>query len=71
MCAKHFRHKPPTQLDHPQEMLLVVPALKSQVNLARLVRLAGWAGIGRIITAGSDKVDPKIARDGVAITSWL
>ena len=65
MCAKHFRHKPPTQLDHQQEMLLVVPALKSQVNLARLVRLAGCAGIGKIITAGSDKVDPKIARDGV------
>jgi len=65
MCAKHFRHKPPTQLDHQQEMLLVVPALKSQVNLARLVRLAGCAGVGKIITSGSDKVDPKIARDGV------
>ena len=65
MCAKHFRHKPPTQLDHQQEIVLVVPALKSQVNLARLVRLAGCAGIGKIITAGSDKVDPKIARDGI------
>jgi tRNA G18 (ribose-2'-O)-methylase SpoU len=64
MCAKHFRHKPPTQLDQKNELLLVVPALKSQVNLARLVRLAGCAGIGKIITAGSDKVDSKIARDG-------
>lgn len=64
MCAKHFRHKPPTELNHQHELLLVVPALKSQVNLARLVRLAGCAGIPKIITSGSDKVDPKIARDG-------
>ena len=63
MCAEHFRHKPPVQLDPKHELTLVVPALKSQINLSRLVRLAGCAGIEKIITTGSDKIDPKIARD--------
>ena len=64
--AQHFRHKPPTELTDQHELLLVAPALKSQVNLARMVRLAGCAGIEKIITSGSDKVDPKIARDGAS-----
>jgi len=65
VCAEHVRHKPLTQLAQPRELVLVVPALKSQVNLSRMVRLAGCAGIPRIITSGPAKVDPKIARDGV------
>ena len=64
MCAVHVRHKPLTELSQPRELVLVVPALKSQVNLSRIVRLAGCAGITRIITSGPSKVDPKIARDG-------
>ncbi len=66
MCAVHVRHKPLTQLAQPRELVLVVPALKSQVNLSRMVRLAGCAGITRIITSGPSKVDPKIARDGAS-----
>lgn len=66
MCAQHVRHKTPTALQQRRPLILVVPALKSKVNLSRMVRLAGCAGIPRIITSGSDKVDPKIARDGAA-----
>ena len=65
MCAQHVRHKPATTLSRPRELILVVPALKSQVNLSRMVRLAGCAGVVKIITSGNSKVDPKIARDGV------
>ena len=64
MCAVHVRHKPLTQLSRPRELVLVIPALKSQVNLSRMVRLAGCAGITRMITSGPSKIDPKIARDG-------
>lgn len=64
MCAQHVRHKPPTALPQRRELILVVPALKSKVNLSRMVRLAGCAGITKIITSGNAKVDPKIARDG-------
>ena len=62
--TQHVRHKEFTPLDRPRELLLVCPALKSQVNLARIVRLASCAGVTKIITTGSTKVDPKIARDG-------
>lgn len=64
MCAQQVRHKPLTQLDRPRELVLVVPAFQSQVNLSRIVRLAGCAGIKRVITSGPAKIDPKIARDG-------
>lgn len=43
--------------------MLVTPALKSQVNLSRLVRLCGCAGVTRIVTTGSDRVDARITRD--------
>jgi tRNA G18 (ribose-2'-O)-methylase SpoU len=66
VCAEHVRHKPPTELTQPRELVLVVPALKSNVNLSRMVRLAGCAGVARIITSGNAKIDPKIARDGVS-----
>ena len=63
---EHLRHKPQTKLARPREIVLVCPAFKSVVNLSRIVRLAGCAGIERIIACGTAKVDPTIARDGVA-----
>lgn len=62
---EHLRHKPQTELAQPRELVLACPAFKSQVNLSRIVRLAGCAGIQRIIACGSGKVDPAIARDGI------
>lgn len=63
-APEHLRHKPPTQLDRPRELLLACPAFKSSVNLSRIVRLAGCAGITKVIACGSGKIDPVIARDG-------
>ena len=60
----HQRHKPPTALEQPRELVLVCPSFKSKVNLSRIVRLAGCAGVGRIIVQGTGKIDPLIARDG-------
>lgn len=65
MSAKHIRHKEFTELERPRELVLVCPALKSGVNLSRMVRLASCAGVTKIITSGTTKLDPKIARDGV------
>lgn len=59
------RHKPETSLERPRELVVVCPALKSNVNLSRLVRLVSCAGINRIVTSGNPKVDPRIARDGI------
>jgi tRNA G18 (ribose-2'-O)-methylase SpoU len=63
--TEQVRQKPGTELERPREIVVVCPALKSQVNLSRMVRLVSCAGITKIITSGNPKVDPKIARDGV------
>ena len=64
-ASEHLRHKPFTQLDQPRELVLACPSFKSQVNLSRIVRLAGCVAAEKIIACGSAKVDPTIARDGV------
>ena len=62
---QHVRHKPPTRLDRPRELILACPPFRSRVNLSRLVRLAGCAGMETMVVCGNLKVDPKIARDAV------
>ncbi len=64
---EHLRHKPPTQLASPRELLLVLAPMRSNVNLSRIVRLAGCAGITRIIQCGQGKVDREIARDAIEV----
>ena len=44
--------------------MLACPPFKSQVNLSRIVRLAGCAAVEKIVACGSGKIDPTIARDG-------
>ena len=60
----HQRHKPPTELERPRELLLACPQFKSSVNLSRIVRLAGCMAVNKLIVCGPGKVDPRIARDG-------
>lgn len=64
MAFEHQRHKPPTALERPRELLLVCPPLRSRVNLSRIVRAASCFGLTRIIACGNTKLDPKISRDG-------
>jgi tRNA G18 (ribose-2'-O)-methylase SpoU len=69
---EHIRHKPPKSLAEPREILLVSCPLRSNVNLSRMVRLAGCSGISQIVHCGAGKVDREIARDAadtVTITS--
>ena len=60
----HQRHKRPTPLRRPRDLTLVVPPLRSNVNLSRIVRVASCCGVERIIACGNPKIDRKIARDG-------
>ena len=64
---QHIRHKPPIQLEAPRELLLVLAPMRSNVNLSRIVRLAGCAGVKRIIQCGQGKVDREIARDAIDV----
>ena len=64
---EHIRHKPPTVPTVPRELLLVLAPMRSNVNLSRIIRLAGCAGMTRIIQCGPGKVDREIARDAVDV----
>ena len=61
---QHQRHKPPRQLTHPRELVLVCAPMRSNVNLSRIARAAGCCGLERILCTGPAKLDRKIARDG-------
>jgi len=62
---EHIRHKPPTVPIQPRELLIVLAPMRSNVNLSRIVRLAGCAGVPKIIQCGPGKVDREIARDAI------
>lgn len=60
----HQRHKPPTQLVRPRELVIVCAPLRSNINLSRIARVAGCCGLERIICTGPAKLERKITRDG-------
>ena len=60
----HLRHKPPTKLEKPRELILAMPQMRSNVNVARIVRAAACCGVGTVLASGSVKIDPKISREG-------
>jgi tRNA G18 (ribose-2'-O)-methylase SpoU len=57
------RHKSPSPLERPREMILACPPMRSNVNLSRIARAAGCCGLRRMICCGSAKLIGKIARD--------
>ena len=59
----HQRHKPPTELVRPRELIVACAPMRSNVNVSRIVRVAGSCGIRRIIACGKPKLDRKITRD--------
>jgi tRNA G18 (ribose-2'-O)-methylase SpoU len=64
MTFEHQRHKPPTPLARPREIVVCCAPMRSNVNLSNIVRTAGCCGITRLIACGNAKIDKKIARDG-------
>jgi tRNA G18 (ribose-2'-O)-methylase SpoU len=60
----HQRHKPPTPLERPRELIVACAPLRSNVNLSHILRTAGCGGITRVIGCGTAKALAKIARDG-------
>jgi len=60
----HQRHKPPTSLERPRELIVACPPMRSNVNLSRIVRAAGCCGVTKMICCGTPKIIDKVARDG-------
>lgn len=68
---EHVRHKPPSTLEKPRGLTIVLAPMRSNVNLSRIVRLCGCAGIQTIIQCGSGKVDRDIARDAIDVVEII
>ena len=60
----HQRHKPPAKLERPRDLIVACPPMRSNVNLSRIVRMAGCCAVERVIACGTAKLQQKIARDG-------
>ncbi len=60
----HQRHKPPTPLAQPRELVVACAPMRSNINLSHIVRTAGCAAVERVICCGHARVIDKIARDG-------
>jgi tRNA G18 (ribose-2'-O)-methylase SpoU len=65
MTFIHERHKMPQRPESGKQLILAVPQLRSNVNLARIVRTAGACGISRMIVGGNGRIDASIARDAL------
>jgi tRNA G18 (ribose-2'-O)-methylase SpoU len=63
--AQQIREKAFLPLERPRELVLVCPDFKSNVNLSRIIRLAGCCAIERVIVCGNGKIDAAIARDAM------
>lgn len=61
----HQRHQPPTDAPGADDLILACPPLRSNVNLSRIVRVAGCCGVRQMIVCGKPKIDAKIARDAL------
>ena len=70
MSFEHVRHKPPTSLERPRELIVVCAPLRSNVNLSNLLRTAGCCGIPRVIACGNPSIHKSIARDGADLVEF-
>ncbi len=61
----HQRHKPTSDGPGASQLTLACPPMRSNVNLARIVRAASCSGVRKIVVCGQARIDPKIARDGI------
>ncbi|WP_375497857.1 TrmH family RNA methyltransferase [uncultured Jatrophihabitans sp.] len=61
---EQVRHRPPSPLDAPRELVVACAPMRSNVNLSTIARTAGCCGVHRMIVCGHAKLDRTIARDG-------
>lgn len=61
---EQVRHRPPTPLTAPRELVVACAPMRSNVNLSTIVRTAGCCGVHRMIVCGNARIDRTIARDG-------
>ena len=61
---EQVRHRPPTPLERPREIVVACAPMRSNVNLSTIARTAGCCGVERMIVCGHARLDRTVARDG-------
>jgi len=64
VAFEQVRHRPPTPLAEPRELVVACAPLRSNVNLSTILRTAGCCAVERMVACGNPRVDRTIARDG-------
>ena len=61
---EQVRHRPPTPLSQPRELVVACAPMRSNVYLSTIARTAGCCAVERLIVCGHARLDRTIARDG-------
>jgi tRNA G18 (ribose-2'-O)-methylase SpoU len=65
----HQRHKSPTHLNQPRELIVACVPMRSNVNISQIARTASACAVGKMIICGAASLIPKIARDATSALS--
>ncbi|MCD4653582.1 TrmH family RNA methyltransferase [bacterium] len=65
----HQRHKIPTKLDLPRELIVACVPMRSNVNISQIARTASACAVEKMIICGAASLIPKIARDATSVLS--
>ena len=65
----HQRHKFPTELDQPRELIVACVPMRSNVNISQIARTASACAVEKMIICGAASLTPKIARDATSALS--
>ncbi len=62
----HQRHKFPTRLTQPRELIVACVPMRSNVNISQIARTASACAVGKMIICGNASLISKIARDATS-----
>ena len=62
----HLRHKSPTNLERPRELIVACVPMRSNVNVSQIARTASACAVEKMIICGNTSLISKIARDAVS-----
>jgi len=62
----HQRHKGPTTLRQPRELIVACVPMRSNVNISQIARTASACAVEKMIICGNASLKGKIARDAVS-----
>ncbi|SMC89992.1 SpoU rRNA Methylase family protein [Desulfocicer vacuolatum DSM 3385] len=62
----HQRHKSPTHLTRPRELIVACVPMRSNVNISQIARTASACAVEKMIICGNASLISKIARDATS-----